>query len=254
MIRTFILTAVVAAAAFSQEFTKAIEDNSFFIEEAYNQEKHVVQHNFTAAPGTGSGVEFSFTQEWPVFGRTHQFSFTIPYFLDYGPNNNGVGDIMLNYRYQAVDEPGFAFSPRISLIHPTGNNTKGFGNGTTGIQFNLPISKRFGNEFAAHGNAGMTYLPNAKLHGSAVTFTEYFLGGSVIYLANKSFNVIAELLYSNDGSSFGRSDNLLFSPGVRWAIDIGDLQIVPGLAFPFTFVSGQQSNGIFLYTSFEHFF
>jgi hypothetical protein len=193
----------------------------------------------------------SFTQEWPVFGRTHQFSVTVPYFTDFGPNMNGIGDIMLNYRYQAIDEPGLAFSPRVSLVLPSGDAIKGFGNSATGIQINLPLSKRFSNEFVSHGNAGWTYLPQAKIQGSTGTFTEYFIGGSVIYLANKSFNVMAEVLYTNEGSSFGRSDKVIFSPGVRWAIDIGDLQIVPGLAFPYS-VSGGGWDGAFLYLSFEH--
>ena len=43
--RPFIILFIIATInSFAQEFTKAIEDNSYFIEEAYNQEDHVVQH------------------------------------------------------------------------------------------------------------------------------------------------------------------------------------------------------------------
>ncbi|HEY3168477.1 MAG TPA: hypothetical protein VGK57_14685, partial [Candidatus Binatia bacterium] len=60
-----------------------IEDNSFLIEEAYNQEPGVVQHIFTAAYTTTRGRHgwsFTFTQEWPVFSLEHQLSYTIPSF------------------------------------------------------------------------------------------------------------------------------------------------------------------------------
>lgn len=244
-----------ASTMHSQEFTKAIEDNSYFIEEAYNQEDRVVQHIFNGASFTkGNILESSFTQEWPAFGRSHQLSLTIPHFSQSSPSAQGIGDIMVNYRYQAVDEPGLAVSPRFSLLLPTGDNTKGFGSGVTGMQFNLPVSKRFTNEMVTHYNAGFTLLPEATFTAGKATVTEYFAGISGIYLATKSFNVMMEMLYANSGSTYGRTDELIVSPGMRWAIDIGDLQIVPGIAFPFAFSSGQQNNGILFYTSFEHFF
>lgn len=242
---------------YSQEFVKAIEDNSYFIEEAYNQEDHVVQHIFnTARSQTGQNFEASFTQEWPIFGQTHQFSFTIPYFIDplNSPKSEGLGDLMLNYRYQWINENGLAVSPRISIIIPTGDERKNYGNGVIGAQINLPVSKRFSNEIVTHYNAGLTILPNVQFGTSNATITEYFIGASAIYLANKNFNVMAEVLYTSSGSTFGRTDELILSPGVRWAIDIRDLQIVPGLAFPFYFNSGNQDNGFFFYLSFEHYF
>ena len=57
----------------------AIVDNSFLIEEAYNQERGVVQHisTFSRAVGTTNWV-YAFTQEWPVRGQRHQLSYTIP--------------------------------------------------------------------------------------------------------------------------------------------------------------------------------
>jgi hypothetical protein len=61
---------------------KGIQDNSFFVEEAYNQEPGIVQHiiNVPAFFMHGNNeVSFVFTQEWPVFSQTHQLSYTIPY-------------------------------------------------------------------------------------------------------------------------------------------------------------------------------
>ena len=78
-----------------------IEDNSFLIEEAYNQEEGVVQHIFTAAytkSGRTHGWGFSFTQEWPVLSQTHQFSYTLPYswLRADGDRASGIGDVEVN--------------------------------------------------------------------------------------------------------------------------------------------------------------
>lgn len=256
--KKFIFVMLCAApCSFAQDFSKAIEDNSYFIEEAYNQEDRVVQHIINGVKMSGGNLyETSFTQEWPAFGLDHQLSFTVPFMFTSGitPSSQGGGDLMINYRYQLMREGGLAVSPRVSLILPTGDEKKGFGSGVTGVQLNLPVSKRFTESFVTHYNAGFTLLPDVQFGPSKATVTEYFAGGSVIFLMQQNFNVMAEALYTSSGSTFGRTDELIFSPGLRYAIDIGDLQIVPGLAFPFTFSSGTQTNGIFFYTSFEHFF
>lgn len=251
----FVLLLFATTILYGQEFSKAIEDNSYFIEEAYNQEERVVQHIVNGAKfSPGNVFETSFTQEWPAFGQLHQLSFTVPFIFTSATNpaSRGIGDLLINYRYQLMRGNGLAISPRVSIIVPTGDETKGFGNGVAGVQFNLPVSKRFTNEFVTHYNAGLTLLPNVQFGASKAAITEYFMGVSGIYLTNSNFNVMAELLYTSSGSSFRRTEEFVFSPGVRWAIDIDDLQIVPGLAFPFSFNSGAQSNGFFFYVSFEH--
>src|SRR5437667_1598099 len=96
-----------SASAESRRNVDGIRDNSFLIEEAYNQEPGVVQHIFNASysvdrrAGLNDKIwNLTFTQEWPVFSQTHQFSYTIPYrFIETGGrSHNGVGDILLNYR------------------------------------------------------------------------------------------------------------------------------------------------------------
>ena len=76
---------------------KGIQDNSFLIEEAYNQEAGHVQHILNLRRQDGQW-QFSFSQEWPIFSQTHPFSYTVPY--NFG-SSRGVGDDTLNYRYQA---------------------------------------------------------------------------------------------------------------------------------------------------------
>ncbi len=136
-----------------------ISDNSFLIEEAYNQEQGVIQHIFNAIYTNDSrqrGWAFSFTQEWPFFSEDHQISFTIPssHLRDEGQQQNGIGDVLLNYRYQALKEGDDipAFAPRFSLILPTGNRDKGTGNGVVGYQWSVPLSKKISSRFALHFN------------------------------------------------------------------------------------------------------
>jgi hypothetical protein len=50
-----------------------IQDNSFLMEEAYNQEEGVVQHINAFQWMRGGEWLATFTQEWPVPKQAHQF-------------------------------------------------------------------------------------------------------------------------------------------------------------------------------------
>ena len=144
------LAAVLAAAPALRAQDTArppapIADNSFLIEEAYNQERGVVQHiNTFAHPTTSGSWAYSFTQEWPAPGQRHQLSYTIPIVQleGAGTGMRGIGDVAINYRYQlrGMHEERVAIAPRLTLLVPTGDAKKGTGAGGTGIQVNLPIS------------------------------------------------------------------------------------------------------------------
>ena len=73
-----VLVAILPLQVMAEE-TKKIQDNSFLIEEAYNQEPGVVQHinTFMYLKKSKSWI-YTFTQEWPVPKETHQLSYTIP--------------------------------------------------------------------------------------------------------------------------------------------------------------------------------
>src|SRR4029078_4316463 len=80
-----------------------IADNSFLIEEAYNQEAGVVQHISTfSRPHGGGAWNYAFTQEWPLGGITKQLSYQLPMVTPAGGSGAGIGDVALNYRYQLV--------------------------------------------------------------------------------------------------------------------------------------------------------
>src|SRR5215813_7957720 len=79
-----------------------IQDNSFLLEEAYNQEPGVVQHINSFQLFRNTGWAYTFTQEWPVPGIKHQLSYSIPILdVDFQLGKvSGLSDIALNYRYQ----------------------------------------------------------------------------------------------------------------------------------------------------------
>ncbi|MCX6133157.1 MAG: hypothetical protein NTU47_05005 [Ignavibacteriales bacterium] len=248
-----------------EQFPEAIEDNSFFIEEAYNQERGVVQHisNLQYSFTHQTDLFYTFTQEWPLGGRAHQLSYTVPINLHSSSHPGGFGDVLINYRYQLIDDDGWAaVAPRISVLLPTGSTTSGLGFGAAGVQVNIPASRRFSEFFAAHANAGLTYVPRMKDesgNSGAIrhTLTSYNVGASVIWLTSETFNVMLEYTTSfssdafEDGTSDRRTDTII-SPGLRWAINLNTLQIVPGIAFPISLGSGQAKAGVFFYLSFEH--
>jgi len=258
-----LLFAAFLPRATAQEFSEAIEDNSFLIEEAYNQEDGVVQHIFNGYYLRDTrDVTYSFTQEWPMGGQTHQFSYTIA-FLSFSGRPGGLGDAQINYRYQLWGEKEWCwFAPRLSIVLPTGKSADGLGSGVFGIQLNLPASKRWTNEFVAHVNVGTTILPNVESTtsgGNSVrrTLRTYSVGTSGIYLVSGNVNLMLEVLY-NYSASISESGTLEFSsgtivsPGFRCAINIGQFQIVPGLAIPISFTSTARDVNFFAYVSFEH--
>jgi hypothetical protein len=254
------LVAAAAPLPAQDEAPEPIADNSFLIEEAFNQERGVVQHISTfARPDGGGAWAYTFTQEWPFRGMRHQLSYTVPVLHD-EPTGTGLGDIGLNYRYQLVGLQGgrVYVAPRLSLILPTGSESRGRGAGGAGVQANLPVSLTPAPGLALHANAGATWTPSAKspLGASAATWN-FNAGGSVIWLVRPSFNVLVELLWygtervvAEDATV--REDVWLLNPGVRWAFNFpSGLQIVPGAAYTVA-LNETDGDGLFLYLSFEH--
>lgn len=246
------------------QYTPAIEDNSMFIEEAYNQEANVIQHisNFVFAPDLHRNFGYSLTEEFPLFGVENQLSFTLPFLSNEMGSMNGIGDILISYRYQLFYKNDWAaVSPRISIIIPTGDKNNGLGSGTAGLQLNLPISKRWNEWLVTHFNLGMTY--QFKYKDATLYFNKdlqgYFVGLSFIYLLHPNFNIMLETLASYNphpeiNNKVSYSNENIIAPGFRFALDIGELQIVHGIEFPLTITShsSQIKLGLFFYLSFEH--
>jgi len=249
-------------------FTKAatargpIEDNSFLIEEAYNQEAGVVQHISTFARDRATRAwRYGFTQEWPLFSQLHQLSYTVPILSAGRGTGSGVGDAALHYRYQLADgtRSGVAVAPRLSVLLPTGDERRARGAGGPGLQANLPISVEHSPLFVTHWNAGATFTPSARSAlGDKASTRSYNLGGSIIWLARSALNAMLEVAWARDEAVSGPgervSDRSFFvSPGVRGAIDFpSGLQIVTGIAVPIGIGPSRGDRELFLYLSFEH--
>src|SRR5882672_8741826 len=70
----------------------AFEDNSFLLEEAFNQPMGVLQHisNFSFNNVGSKNSTYSFTQEIPLTDQTHQLSYTLSYNMQ-KPDGRNVG-------------------------------------------------------------------------------------------------------------------------------------------------------------------
>ena len=238
----------------------AIMDNSFLVEEAFNQEPGVFQNIFGVIRSGGSWSA-AFTQEWPLTSQTHQLSYTLAWHgID---DHTGFGDTLLNYRWQAlVEGPGRpALSPRVSLVLPTGSVSRGLGDGSLGLQFNLPFSKQHGDVYW-HWNGGLTWLPRAEVESIGATgagdrenLVSPFLAGSAIYRLRPMFNVMIENVLSFDEfvdiDGTARETFFTISPGARGGWNLGEQQLIVGLAVPVTWGAGETDAGTFVYVSYE---
>jgi hypothetical protein len=250
--------AVVPAAGQEPE---PLEDNSFLIEEAYNQAPGVVQEisNFARASG-GSDWIYTLTQEWPLGGVRHQLSYSIPLEHHGDLETTGLGDVLVNYRFQAAGTDGgrIYVAPRLSAVLPTGRARSGRGSGTLGVQINLPLTVALNPRFSTHWNAGATFLPSAEnLLGDRATTASFNAGGSAIWLIRPLFNLMLEAVWLRESEVVGpgateRASSWFLNPGFRWGFNCrGGLQIVTGLAYTVS-LTDRDPDAVFLYLSFEH--
>jgi hypothetical protein len=250
--------APVAGAAWPELASGPLQDNSILVEEAYNQEAGVVQHSLSAAYDRDThGWLLTFTQEWPVPDETNQLSFTVPFVFAGRPDGeSGVGDVFLNYRYQAVAETARwpAVAPRLSVILPTGDGKLG---GAAGVQIGLPFSKQLGEHFAAHLNLGTTIIPEVDTDRGSARVILGSGGASLVWEPVNAINFFCELFtVGADDVDDGREVRhvLAFAnPGVRIGWDgPGGSQWVGGLGFPIGLTHDSPSAAVLLYFSIEH--
>ena len=236
-----------------------LEDNSFLVEEAYNQESRVVQHigNWVRTEPAGDYV-FTFSQEWPIGGQRHQIAYSIPFeSLNVGGQRGvGFGDFEIQYRYQwlGMGDSRVAAAPSFTLLLPTGDQSQDLGTGAVGGEVGLPLSTTLSSRFVTHTNLSVTYTGEASGQPGKV---EYDLGQSLVWLAAPRFNPMVEVVWSRSepaGSGTGESEEILVvNPGFRWAHDFpSGLQICPGISFPIGMGATRGNSGVLLYLSFEH--
>ncbi len=239
-----------------------IQDNSFLIEEAYNQEDGVIQHiSLFQRLANSEDWVYTLTDEWPLRTQKHQFSFTLAatHAGDFG--DFGYGDTLINYRYQLIGsgETKLAMAPRLSLLVASGDSTVGRGFGGNGLQTNIPVSLVLSKKLVTHFNAGATWVPHARNStGERAGVVAVNLGQSFIWQFSNRFNGMLETVWTSGESVVApgkttRSDSILLSPGIRWAYNFkSGLQIVPGIAVPVGVGPSTGEKGIIGYLSFEH--
>lgn len=269
MLRIFSLIPLLTAAVLgaqpdstSSSPAPVIQDNSFLVEEAYNQEAGVVQHILTFQAVRGSkDFEIGFGQEWPVGSIRHQLSYDVG--VSRIASRTGPGDAGINYRYQLTGDgqSRLAVSPRISLLIPSGDWKRGRGNGALGAEVNLPVSLVLTPLLVTHFNVGASTVPSARnVAGDRATIGGWSVGQSLIVTASPVFQPMLEVVYSRGGEVVGadltsRNEEFLVSPGFRAAINFASgLQIVPGVAVPLGVGASGGERGVFVYLSVEHAF
>lgn len=242
-----LLATVPALRAQGTDAPPPIQDNSFLIEEAYNQESGVVQHISTWERADAGGAwGYAFTQEWPLFGLKHQLSYTVPLVHPGDGSSAGIGDVSVDYRYQLVGDAQspLAVAPRLSLLLPTGDESSGRGGGRTGVEGALPVSAVLAPMLVAHSNASLAWFPE--------DVTQLGLAQSVVWLAHPRVNVLVETAWEREDVLGEVTESLFVSPGVRAAFDVGRVQVVPGLAVPIGVGASNGERMLFLYLSLEH--
>lgn len=256
-IASTLYTLPAAADEKDSPLAAGIQDNLCLLEEAYNQEAGVVQHINCLERQQGDWF-YNFTQEWPMGSQTNQFSYTVPYtwLRSEGRREQGLGDVMLNYRRQVLYESGNtpAFAPRFSLILPSGDEDKDLGSGSLGYEVRLPVSKIVSNRMSLHMNAGMT----SYFDVDGQQPTSYLLGGAVIYALTRDFNFLLETVGEWEESvtpagGIERETSFTVSPGARYAFNLSAGQLVLAAGAPIQWTQGTGPDyGAFFYLSFEH--
>jgi DtxR family Mn-dependent transcriptional regulator len=241
-----------------------IVDNSFLVEEAFNQEPKIFQNIFGFVRSEGDWTA-AFTQEWPAPGVRHQLSYTLTFSNDLGSGR--FSDVAVNYRYQLLegDDGGTAIAPRLSVLVRS-EREDGSDYGRVGWQMNLPVSRQFGDVFV-HGNAGLTIYPGVStsqfpsaaptlLPASDVTLVSPFLAGSAILRVRPMVHLMLESVLQFDDSVKGpgvadRDRLVTVSPGTRFGWNLGKQQLILGFAVPVVRGRGSTDAGVLAYASWE---
>ena len=171
----------------------AIVDNSFLVEEAFNQDPKVVQNIFNWTR-TQDSWQFTFTQEWPVPGVRHQLSYTLPRHQHREhAGASGTRWSTIGCRSSKKGRDGLHSRLASARFCPSGSRSVGAHQG--GLQVNLPFSKQ-DKDFYFHWNAGFTWVPRE----SRDDLLSPSLAGSAIYRVADMVNVMLEAVFAENDS------------------------------------------------------
>lgn len=232
----------------------SIEDNSFLIEEAFNQSSGVIQYTLINQLTNGS-TNFNFECEFPLKRELHQLSFSIPAKLD--QSFFGLEDLVISYRPLLSGRHRWVMvAPRFSLVIPTGKFSRGFGSGLFGLEWNLALTKRLSRGLITHVNLGSSHLLN---NTELATLPEdktrenrlqnRFAGASLILALARNCDFMTEFKATNEVKG---NWNLAANPGFRFLLKVKEFAIVPGISSPLEWRSGKPMlSQILVYLSIE---
>jgi hypothetical protein len=249
------------------------EDNSFLLNEAFTQEKGIMQFISTIYHDNLHDKNFSctFTHEIPLNHHRHQVSYSLRYnFMQpqaTSQDNDGWGDTDIGYAYMlSGKEAWIMVVPQLTIIIPTGDPSRDLGYGGLGGRLALTITKRLSRKLVSHYNASYTIVHKAdrynEISGEKVkafekTLHDQDLAGSIIWYPVRKVNIMLEYISSfrsqiSTSGTISKIQESVVNPGFRLALDLKTLQIIPGLSVPIAFSNDyQRQTGVFVYLSIE---
>lgn len=260
-----ILSFTCCSWAFAQP--SRISDNSFLIEEAYNQERGVVQHIVLLDKDWSTkDLGLSFAQEWPLGGQKWQGAYAVNADREFG------GFVLeAQIRRQLFLNENIALAPNIFGSLPTGNAepvTEYEDGGRFGVGF--PISIAASSRTTFHLNLSVEYfrmVQNSLFGASESDYVPYgtysaiapHLGVSAVQMLAPTMDVMLEFVYDTEWLEEPRfrdeQSAAFLSPGFRhaWNFSSG-AQMVGGFGLPIGLTDDvPEVSGLF-YLSFEHSF
>lgn len=180
-----------------------ISDNSFLIEEAYNQERGVVQHivklnNYFAYESefSGDNLDLSFAQEWPLGGQKWQGAYAVSTDREFEQSW-----LDLQLRYQLYSKDGVAAAPYIAFSAAAHKNTS---LEEQRFRVGLPVSMDLSGHTVLHLNGSFESYGYTKegiigFHEpvSWVSFIAYVpaFGASLVQHLSPTYDLMVEFAY-----------------------------------------------------------
>ena len=239
--------------------TKPISDNSFLIEEAYNQEAGVVQHIFNYRRDREGDWLATFTQEWPLGGQPIS-SATRCRSVTGGVGRAAIGDFAINYRRQLLgrdDEPVW-FSPRLSVVLPIGKRAEGYGRRRARAAAE-PSAERALEQRARHAlERRRVDHARGNALGRRGTIRSVSARRERDLARRADLNLMLETRVGPHRGARRRGariaqDHFVLLPGLRGAINLRAIsRSCPGFGVPIGLGPSHGERDLFLYLSFEH--
>jgi hypothetical protein len=223
---------------------RPIEVSGFFVEEAYTQERGMLQQigTFTRLHGS-DGWKAEYEQEWPLGSERHELDLSLPVSREAGQTQLDAVDVAYRYALVGTPDADLAVTPTLEAEVPVraGNPTQ--------WELTVPVSVQLGGNLSSHTNIGAEYEAGSSRPTAR-------LGQSIFWRATPMLNLVLESVWSEGETVLGDiplsgARRTILAPGVQHAFDVGRVQIVPGIAVPFT-PADTHYRAVHVYFSVEH--